>query len=102
MRLRTRARVGVNREEQVVASAICVGGPSYEPDELVGAPRQNHVDARRLLAQLFEPQRHVAHQLRFDDAAASRARIVAAMAGIDDDPRDAEPELSGDGKLAGA
>ena len=43
--------------------------------------------------QLLQPQRDVEHQLRFIESLHLRARVVPAMAGVDDDARDAEPEL---------
>ena len=48
-----------------------------------------------LLQQFLEAQRDVEHELGFGDAVAHRAGIVAAVARIDDDARDAEAELAG-------
>ena len=62
--------------------------------------RHHDLDAGLLLEQLLQPQRDVEHELRFVDAVAVRAGIVAAVAGVDDDARDAEPELPRERELA--
>ncbi len=51
--------------------------------------------------QFLEAQRHVEHEVGLVRSAALRARIVTAMARIDDDARDAEAELTGDRESAG-
>ena len=52
------------------------------------------------LQQLLHAQRDVERQLGLGDAVAVRARIVAAMAGVDDDAGDAEAQLARQRELA--
>ena len=46
------------------------------------------------LKQLLESKRDVEHELGLRDAFALRARIVTAVSGIDDDPRNTQSELT--------
>ena len=83
----------MDREKQVGTLAVGDRGALRQRHELVGAAREDHVDARHLQQQRLEPKRDVEHEVGLGDAFALRARVVAAVAGIDDDPIDAEPEL---------
>ena len=87
-------------QEQIGVLAIRDRRSFLERDELVRAARQHDFDARRLLEQLLEPQRDVEHQFRFGDAVGDGAGVVAAVAGIDDDLRDAQAELTGERVVA--
>ena len=99
-RRRVAAGVGVDREEQIGSLAIGDRGALFERDEHVAAARHHHLDARLLFEQLLDAQRDVERQLGFDDPVALRARIVAAVAGVDDDARHAQPELARQRELA--
>ncbi len=55
-----------------------------------------------LASSFFDAQRDVEHELGFVDAVGARAWIVAAVSGVDDDARDAEAELPGEGIVAAA
>jgi hypothetical protein len=85
----------VNRQEQIRALAIRDCRPLGQRDEFIGPARQDHLDALGLLQQLLDSQRDVENQLRFGHVFPRRARIVAAVPGVDDDPRHAEPQLTG-------
>ena len=86
----------MNRQEEVGPFAVGDGRALLQGKELVGAPRQDHVDARHLGEQLLEPQRNIEDDLRFGGASHHPARIVSAVAGIDHDSRYAQPELPRD------
>ena len=64
-------------------------------------PRVMHdLDARLLSEQLAEPQRDVERQFGLVEPVRLRAGIVPAVPGVDDDARDAEPELARQRELA--
>ena len=92
----------MNRQEQVRAFAVGDRRALLERDEVVGAAGQDDLDAGNLLEQLLETQRDVEHELRFAHALALGAGIVAAVPGIDHDPRDAEAELTRHREAAGS
>ena len=94
------ARVRMDRQEQIRAFAVRDRGPLLERHEHVGVARHHDLHARLLLEQLLQPQRDVERQFRLVDAVALRARIVAAVAGVDDDARHAQPELPRERELA--
>ena len=93
-RLIVGAGVGVNREKQIGALAVGDRRPFLKRHELVCGARENHLDPVHLFEQLLKAQRDVEDQLRFGHALALRTGIVAAVSGIDHDPRYTEPELS--------
>ena len=100
MRLLIAAGVGVNRQEQVGPLAIGDRRPLLQRNEHVGVAGHDHLHTGLLLQQRLQPQRDVQRQLGFVDAVALRARIVPAVAGVDDDARHTQAELSRQGELA--
>ncbi len=94
------ARIRVNRQEQVGVLAIGDRGSLLERNVNVGAAGQHDLDAELLLQQLLEAQRDIERQRRFGEALGDRARIAAAVAGIDDDARHAQSELPRDRESA--
>jgi hypothetical protein len=90
----------MNREEEIGAFTVGDRRAFGQRHEVVGAARQDHVDARHLLEQFLDPHRDVEHELRFGNAFPFRTRVVTAMTGVDDDARHAEPELPRDREAA--
>src|SRR5439155_21300591 len=64
---------------------------------LVRSSRQNDLCPRHLLEELLDAERDVQDQFRLVDRFTLGPRIVAAMARIDHDARDAQSELTCDG-----
>ena len=87
------AGVGVNRQKEVSAGLIRDLRSLLERDERARAARQNHLDAGLRSQQLLQLERDIQHELGFGEALRPGARIVPAMAGVDDDAPHAEPEL---------
>ena len=83
----------MNRQENVGAGAVGDLGAFFERYERVGAPRLDDFDAGLPQQQLFEPERHVQRELGFGESLGLGAGVVAAVTGVDDDPRNPEPEL---------
>ena len=84
----------MNRQEEIRPFAVGDRRALLERDEDVGVARHHDLDARLLLQQLLDAQRDVERELGFGDAVAVRAGIVAAVARVDHDARDAEAELA--------
>jgi len=77
---------GVNREEKIPLLRVGDRRSFRQGDELVGAAREDHLDAWNLLQQLFEAERDIEHELGFGDAFALGAGIVSSVPWIDHDP----------------
>ena len=86
----------MNREEQVRGFAVRNRGALFQRNEDVGIPRHHHLDPRLIVEQLRDAQRHVEDQFCFLIAVPVRAGIVAAVAGVDDNPRHPQAELTRD------
>ena len=92
----------MNRQKQIGRLAVGDGRARLERHILIIAPREHDFESLALLQDLFEPERDVEHESGFGDAERYRAGIVSAVAWIDHDPRNAEPELAGHGECAAA
>ena len=88
------ARVGVNRQEQVGPRPVGDVGALLERHVGVGAPRLDDLDAGLPQQQLLEAEGDVERQVGFAEALPARARVVAAVPGVDHDAGDPEPELA--------
>ena len=79
------------------------GGALLEGHEDVGRARHDHLGRQLVAHHLLEAQGHVEDEvLLHEPAAADGAGIVAAVAGVDDDPARAQAELAGEAVGAGA
>ena len=83
----------MNGEEQVGLLLVGQRGAAFQRDEGVVGARVDHFGAHAVLHQLAHAQRHIQHQVLFEQAlGALGALIVAAMAGIDHHAVDLEAQ----------
>src|SRR5581483_986551 len=83
--VRIRTRVYMERDEKIGRFRVGDRRPLFERNEAIVLPREHHFYAQRfeLLAELL---RNAEHDVFFGDAVdADRARVLAAVAGIEDD-----------------
>ena len=86
----------MDRKKQVGAPVVGCGRPGLQRDEGVVGPGQHHLGAHAALHEFGKAQGDVENHIFFEDAVrAARAFIVAAMAGIDHDPVDFQPQRAG-------
>ena len=103
LRPRVAAAVGVDREEEVGALRVGDRRPLLEGDEAVRRARHHDLGSQLLAHEPLHPQGDVEHDVLLLYAAGpDRARIVAAVAGVDHDAPRAEAELAGEAVGAGA
>ena len=83
-RIRTDPGIGVDRDEQVRLHAPRLGHALAESDEVVAVAREHHAHAALSVDQPLDASRdRQRDMLLVGAAAADRARVLAAMAGID-------------------
>src|SRR5438132_6607893 len=83
----------MNGDEQIRLLLVSDGGTRFQRDEGVVLPRENHLRSHPRLEQLAQALADIQNEvLFFESVRADRARIMPAVAGLNNNPANFDPQ----------